>query len=100
MVIMLMLERCKNCLAMHIMHMTHVLLNHVTIDHELKHLSLVVKHTDTVNACIPDTTTVIPDDKKQTEGGTSLSCLQVPFTQEAVTEITLALHATPELESV
>ena len=93
-----MLERCKNCLAMHIMHVTHVLLNHVTI--ELKHLSLVVKHTDTVNACIPDTTTVIPDDKKQIEGGTSLSCSQVPFTQEAVTEITSALHTTPELESV
>ena len=60
----------------------------------------MVKHTDTVNACIPDTTTVIPDDKKQTEGGTSLSCLQVPFAQEAVTEITSALHTKPELESV
>ena len=96
-----MLERCKNCLAMHIMHVTYVLLNHVTtIDHELKHLSLVVKHTDTVNTCVPDTTTVIPDDKKQIEGGTSLSCSQVPFTQKAVTEITSALHTTPELESV
>ena len=60
----------------------------------------MVKYTDTVNTCIPDTTTVIPDDKKQSEGGTSLSCLQVPFTQEAVTEIISALHTTPELESV
>ena len=58
---------------MYIMHVTHVLLSHVTI--ELKHLSLMVKHTDTVNACIPDTTTVIPDDEKRTEGDTvSLSC--------------------------
>ena len=80
------------------MHVTLVLLNHLTI--ELKHLSLMVKYTDTVNTCIPDAITVIPDDEKQIEGDASLSCSQVPFTQETVTEITSVLHTTPELESV
>jgi hypothetical protein len=49
---------------------------------------------------IPDTVTVIPDDEKQIEGDPRVSCSQLPFRQEAVTEITSDLHTLPEFELV